>query len=97
MTTTTKIDTSGLSKHIADLKKLKATIAPQMYKDFVDATPVGSGHARRNTTLKNNSIIANYPYAGILDSGASSQAPEGMTKPTLIKMIDHINKFLRRK
>lgn len=97
MTTTTKIDTSGLSKHIADLKKLKATIAPQMYKDFIEETPVGSGHARRNTRLQQNSIIADYPYAAILDSGASKQAPEGMTKPTLIKMNDHVTDFFRRK
>lgn len=43
------------------------------------------GNARRNTKLKNKKdIVANYPYAQRLDKeNWSSQAPNGMTEPTL--------------
>lgn len=55
-------------------------------------TPVDTGKARRNTDLRGNEIVANYPYAKVLDDGrgfrdgqmrGSEQAPDGMSKPTL--------------
>lgn len=72
------------------------------YKVFKETTPVAEvngGNARRNTILKNDEIIANYPYAGILDKGrhptnrgmrGSDQAPKGMTKPTVEAVIEYI-------
>jgi len=64
-----------------ELKKL-----PQKATEFFKygaPTPIKSGHARRNTGLVKNSIVANYPYAGKLDAGSSNQAPDGMSKPTM--------------
>lgn len=55
-------------------------------------TPIDTGNARRSTRLSKDTIIANYPYAEVLDKGrhrtdrgmrGSRQAPRGMTKPTL--------------
>lgn len=75
------------------------TISKEAFKKFKDITPVRSGNAKRNTTLKGNLIDANYPYAGVLDKGrhltkrgmrGSTQAPEGMTKPT----FEHIREFV---
>lgn len=72
------------------------------YKKFVDVTPVKTGNAKRNTKKSGNSIDANYPYAQVLDEGrgmrdgqmrGSTQAPKGMTQPT----IDHLRDYVRQK
>lgn len=75
------------------------------YDSFKNNTPVGDpnrwkikykpknykpGNARRNTVLKNNEIQANYPYAQRLEEGYSSQAPKGMTEPTLQDIRDYV-------
>lgn len=63
----------------------------EAFQVFKDTTPIRTGNAKRHTTLKGNTIEANYPYAQVLDKGrhmtprgmrGSEQAPEGMTKPT---------------
>lgn len=75
------------------------------YDAFKDATPIGDpnrwktkykpknyipGNARRKTVVKNNEIQANYPYAQRLEEGYSSQAPKGMTEPTLEKVREYV-------
>jgi hypothetical protein len=47
--------------------------------------------------LSGNKIVADYGYAGRLDEGASRQAPEGMSDPT-IEYIEQtiMPKVLRR-
>lgn len=87
----------GISKKIRLLEKDLPKIATAAERYFVAQTPVRTGNARRNTNLRNaNSnkpvIHADYPYAGKLDEGSSSQAPKGMTKPT----ISYINKLIRQ-
>lgn len=62
-----------------ELKKL-----PQdAYKFWVSITPKDTGNARRNTSLRNNTIESRYPYAQRLDEGWSKQyGGRGMSKPT---------------
>ena len=60
-----------------DLKQLKK----DSLVEFKALTPIRSGNARRRTTLSGSTIEANYPYAGKLDDGASTQAPRGMVEP----------------
>lgn len=84
-------------------------ISDVAYKTFVDKTPIGDpnrwktkykpknykpGNARRKTVLKNNTIDANYPYAKRLEEGYSSQAPKGMTEPTLEEIRNYVYKTL---
>ena len=64
-------------------------IPVQALQEFVKLTPKDTGRARSNTTLRNETIVANYPYARRLDEGWSKQAPRGMTKP--------LAQWLRRK
>ena len=73
------------------------------FDKFKDITPERSGNAKRNTKKGNNTIEANYPYAGILDKGrhrtnkgmrGSTQAPEGMSKPTLEEIRTYVFKTL---
>jgi hypothetical protein len=54
--------------------------------------------------LTNNTILAGYPYAGVLDAGrgmrdgqmrGSNQAPKGMTEPTLKFLLDYIKKRVK--
>jgi hypothetical protein len=80
-------------------------ISQVAYKTFVDNTPIGDpnrwktkykpknykpGNARRKTVLKGNEIQANYPYAKRLEEGYSSQAPDGMTEPTIEEIRDYV-------
>lgn len=84
-------------------------ISQVAYKEFVQNTPIGDpnrwktkykpknyrpGNARRNTMLKGNTIEANYPYAKRLEEGYSSQAPDGMTEPTLESVREYVYKTL---
>lgn len=55
-------------------------------------TPKKTGNAKRKTTLKKDTIHANYDYAQPLDDGWSKKKPQGMSKPT----IDYIKKRLRK-
>jgi hypothetical protein len=70
-------------------------MAKEAFKYFRDLTPRRTGNARRNTKLKGDEIHASYPYAGKLDEGSSSQAPDGMTKPTEKFIQEYIKKQIR--
>jgi hypothetical protein len=59
---------------IGDPNRWKSRRAPKNYKP---------GNARRKTKLQGNEIQADYPYAKRLEEGWSTQAPDGMTKPTI--------------
>jgi uncharacterized protein (DUF2252 family) len=74
-------------------------ISNEAFKHFRDVTPVRSGYARSQTRLNGNTIDANYPYAKVLDKGrhmtnrgmrGSTQAPEGMSKPTLEYIREYV-------
>jgi hypothetical protein len=78
------------------------SLAQYAYGEFVKNTPVKTGNARSKTTLKGNTIDANYGYANVLDKGrgfrdgqmrGSEQAPQGMTKPT----IDALRQYIYQK
>ena len=63
------------------------------FNHFKSITPVDSGNAKRNTRKQgSDSIHADYAYAGRLNRGWSSQANDGMSKPT----IDEIQKYLKK-
>jgi hypothetical protein len=70
------------SKELTKLQKELKKIPQDAYQFFVAQTPIRSGNARRSTSLSNNTIVADYPYAQRLDDGYSTQAPRGMVKPT---------------
>ena len=81
-------------------------------KEYKSNTPKASGNARRKTKLRNRTIIGDYPYAGVLDDGLfpnppkegtgktsggySTQAPQGMTKPTIKEIEKQFRAFIRR-
>jgi hypothetical protein len=76
---------------LADLAKIEQAVMPQLEKEFLKNTPIATGNARANTSLRGNVIEADYPYAFVLDEGrgfrdgqmrGSEQAPDGMSEPT---------------
>lgn len=85
--------TPSLEKKIKSLSK----IPDQALTFFQSHTPVRSGNARSRTVLKNETIVAAYPYAKKLDQGASAQAPDGMSKPTRDYIQKTVDGILKRK
>lgn len=86
------LNTKDLEKKLEKLEKDLDKLPQEVFQEFKNNTPIKSGNAKRKTTLKGDTIKADYPYAGVLDKGrhmtsrgmrGSNQAPEGMTKPTL--------------
>lgn len=86
-----------INKRLTELTKAldPKKMAKEAFNHFKGITPVRSGNARRNTRLQGDEIQANYPYAGRLDKGYSSQAPDGMTKPTEKFIQEYIKKQTR--
>lgn len=78
-----------LSKQLQQVQRDIAQLPQESFEYFRSITPIRSGNARRRTSLKNQTIHADYPYAQRLDTGWSRQAPQGMTKPT--------EKFIQRR
>lgn len=85
--------TPSLTKKTADLERLP----PQALAEFIKLTPKDTGNARSKTNLRNEVIIANYPYARRLDEGASKQAPKGMTKPLAQWLRRKLDLIIKRK
>lgn len=93
-----KVD-DRVSAKLSAIPKNLNRIAYRAYQFFVAQTPVRSGNARRNTdfvrTNSGGTIHADYPYAERLDEGYSSQAPQGMTKPTLRYIRAQVRRAVR--
>lgn len=70
-----------ITKELKSIQKKLTTYPQEAAAEYRRLTPVRSGNARRKTNLKSDKIVADYNYAGRLDSGSSRQAPKGMTKP----------------
>ena len=82
-----------------DINKLKrelGAVPKAAVTEYQKLTPIKSGNARKRTTLKGNSIQANYPYAQRLDEGWSKQAPKGMTKPWELWLQKYLDKLMKR-
>ena len=96
----------GVSVNTKVFKKRMKNALKVPYQTMADALPVlisntprgSSGHARSQTKLSSNklSIDSDYPYAEALDSGSSSQAPNGFTKPTIQQLPRIVNKNIKK-
>jgi hypothetical protein len=95
----------GFDNKIKYLKNIKNDIMPKAHKEFIDITPIDTGHAKNNTKLRNGTIYADYDYAYVLDKGrhstskgarGSRQAPTGMIEPTIKEMESLVDKYIRK-
>lgn len=96
------VNTKGVGKLFAKAPLVGEAVIEDAYQYFRGITPIKTGNARSNTTLDKpgRTIEADYAYAGVLDAGrritssgqrGSTQAPNGMSGPTL-KELDRIVK-----
>ena len=94
MITGTTITKDAITPAMERIQKELAQYPQQALAEFKDLTPVRKGNARRKTTLQNEKIEANYPYAQRLDEGWSKKNPDGMVKPTILAIRAYIKKTL---
>ena len=78
--------------------RLLAPIPKKGYDKFKSVTPIRTGNAKRNTNFRNTQtggrISGDYDYANRLNQGASRQAPEGMTEPTIEEVKKQVKRVL---
>jgi hypothetical protein len=99
-----RIKTQVFKRRMRALRGTKKNVMQKAFEFFKRITPIDTGWAKRNTKLVNNNIVANYPYAGVLDKGrhmtnrgmrGSKQAPEGMSKPTIERFQTWVRNFIK--
>ena len=88
------------------------TMPREALKIYKKETPSDTDNARRKTKRRGNTIIGDYAYSGVLDSGLypnppkkgtgktingySTDAKKGMATPTIEKLNILFNRFVRR-
>jgi hypothetical protein len=88
------------------------TMPREALKQYKKNTPIDGGNARRNTKRRGKTIIGDYGYAGVLDDGLfpnppkagtgktrggySTQALKGMAQPTIQKLQDLLDKYVKK-
>jgi len=95
-----------MTNSLKSIRNKLNNLPKEAFQEFVKATPIKTGNAKKNTKLKGKTIEANYAYAGVLDKGrhmtsrgmrGSDQAPNGMSKPTEVFIKKRIDQILRGK
>lgn len=93
----------AIIKKTKQIRKDLGNLPKEAYEFFKKTTPFAKGNARDNTRLKGNRIVGEYAYASVLDKGrhmtnrgmrGSTQAPEGMTKPTVEFIKQRVNTII---
>ena len=79
---TIRVDISDALANFKQLSAVPDQVAQDAYEYFRGITPIRTGNARRRTSLRDTTIVADYAYAQRLDQGYSSQNRAGMTGPT---------------
>ena len=87
-----KVDSYAFTKALSSMEPAVLRAWGDTGKYMRRITPKDTGYAKSKTKrAPKRKIVANYGYAGDLDSGTSRQAPDGMTKPASEQFAD---KFL---
>ena len=93
----------AIVKKTKQMRKDLGNLPKEAFQKFREITPIAKGYARDHTRLQGNKIIGEYPYASVLDKGrhmtnrgarGSTQAPKGMTEPTLQFIKETVNKIV---
>ena len=91
-----KKDYDRITPSVKKINKKLSLLPKQAFEVFLKNTPIDNGYARNHTSLRQDTIVADYSYAKKLDKGYSKQAPQGMTDPT-IKEVEKILKKVFKK
>jgi hypothetical protein len=92
-----KISVSGKLPDLSGkLSKGLRQMASDLEKELKNNTPVDTGYAKsrwkRKTTRKGGTINNDADYIEYLEEGRSRQAPNGMIKPAMKKIVSNFNK-----
>lgn len=78
-----KVDLSQFNRQISRALNALNDLPEFAEETMREKTPVRSGNARRNTNLRGNTVVANYPYAERLEDNWSPQTRgQGIIAPT---------------
>lgn len=78
-----KVDLTQFNKQITAAKHALDDLPEFAEETIKSKTPIRSGNARRNTELRGNTVVANYPYAERLEDNYSPQTRgRGIIAPT---------------
>ena len=92
-----RVRINNVRRMFDDLEQLPGKVMGKAEKVMKEKTPKRSGNARRNTRkVGDTKLRAGYGYAKKLNSGWSSQAPDGFTDPTIEYIKDQIKDELGR-
>ena len=93
-----KIDNTKLNSMIKKQRSAYAVLPARGLAQFKILTPIDTGNARANTSLKNNSIEGDYAYAQRLDKNWSKQTRgKGIVAPFTKWWVQQIKKIARMK
>lgn len=84
---------SKIKGRLKDLDRAVGRIRDYAADEFRKTTPIRTGNARSKTSRIRKGVEAAYPYANRLNEGYSSQAPDGMTKPTVERIKEYVRKM----
>lgn len=90
-----KVDMRSFERQMRQATKVGEGLPLAAYDYFVKITPEDTGNAKRKTRLAGDTIVADYPYSGRLDTGYSKQAPQGMVKPTEVWVQQEVDRRLK--
>ena len=85
-----------ISKDLERIERELNELPKEAFDVFREATPVDKGYAKNHTTLKRDTIVADYPYAVRLNDGYSKQAPKGMVEPTVKFLNKRVKQIFRK-
>ena len=79
-----RVTKDKITARTKEVKRFAERLPKEMHQEFVNNTPIRTGNARNSTKLQGDNIVADYNYATALEvQGRSSQAPNGMSEPTI--------------
>lgn len=91
-----KIDLSQFNKQMNQAQHALDDLPEFAEKSMQSNTPVRSGNARRNTSLKGNTVTADYPYAQRLEDNYSPQTRgQGIIAPTEREIQREVDRRLK--
>jgi len=91
-----KVDLRSFNRQISHAKHVFDDLPEYALDTMRSFTPRRSGAARRNTNLQGNSVVANYPYAQLLEENWSPQTfGNGILGPTEKEIQREVDRRLK--
>ena len=91
-----KVDLTQFNRQMSQALNALVDLPEFAEETMREKTPFRSGNARRNTNLRGNTVVANYPYAERLEDNYSPQTRgQGIIAPTEAAIQREVNRRLK--